>query len=60
MIIILKKKRKKNDDSLHATLNSHYDAYVYKIKKHKKINGKGNLFKKNLQLKGVSVTRPVK
>ena len=37
-----------NWDSLHASLNSHYEAWNYKKKKHT-----GNLFTKNLQLKGV-------
>ena len=43
-----------NWDSFHARLNSHYEAWSYKKKKHKKIEAyTGNLFKKTLSLKGV-------
>ena len=44
-------------DSLHARLNSHYQAWSYKKKKHKKIKATGNLFRKNLQLKDVCNSR---
>ena len=40
--------------SLHARLNSHCEAWSYKKMKHKKrLQHKGNLFTKNLQLKDV-------
>ena len=42
-----------NWDSLHARLNCQYKAWSYKKKKHKKLRHKGNLFRKNLQLKYV-------
>ena len=42
-----------NWDSCHAKLNSHYEVWSYKKKKHKKITASGNLFRKNLQLKDV-------
>ena len=32
-------------------MNSHYEAWSYKKRKHKKVKHKGNLFRKNLQLK---------
>ena len=38
-----------NSDSLHARLNSHYEAWSYKKKKHKKITVKRCLL--NLDLK---------
>ena len=37
----------------HPKLNSHYKAWSYKKKKHKKIKAHRNLFRKNLQLKDV-------
>ena len=40
-------------DSLHARLNSHYEAWNYKQKKHIKVKNIGNLYRKNLQLKDV-------
>ena len=47
-------------DLLHARLKSHYKAWSYKKKKHKKIKANlfrrkstGNLFRRNLQLIGV-------
>ena len=45
----------KNWDSLHARLNSHYEAWSYKEKKkaQKRLKATGNLFRKNLQLKDV-------
>ena len=36
--------------SFHVRLNSHYEAWSYKKKKHKRLHA-GNLFRKNLQLK---------
>ena len=43
-----------NWDSLHARLNSHYEAWSYKKKKaQKRLQATENLFKKNLQLKDV-------
>ena len=48
---------KKNWDSVHARLNSHYDAWSYEKKKHEKVLKRlkltGNMFRKNLQLKDV-------
>ena len=43
----------KNFDSLHAMLNSHYEAWSYKKKKHKKITHIESLLINNLQLKDV-------
>ena len=43
----------KNLDSLHARLNSHYKAWSYKKRSKKRLRSTGNLFKKNLQIKGV-------
>ena len=41
-------------DSLHARPNSYYEAWNYKKKKStKRLEHKGNLFRKNLQLKDV-------
>ena len=37
-------------DSLHASLNSHCKARIFKKKKHKMVKTYGNLFRKNLQL----------
>ena len=43
-----------NWDSLHARLNSHYEAWSYKKKKaQKRLQDTENLFRKNLQLKDV-------
>ena len=42
-----------NWDSLHARLNSHYKAWGYKKKKHKKMKHTENLFRKILQLIGI-------
>ena len=43
-----------NWDTQHARLNSYYEAWSYKKKKHKNISiYTGNLFRKNLQLKDV-------
>ena len=42
-----------NWDSLHASLNSHYETWKYKKKKLKILKRAGNLFRKNMQLKGV-------
>ena len=42
-----------NWDSLHARLNSHYEASSYKKKAQKRLQNKENLFGKNLQLKDV-------
>ena len=43
-----------NWDSLHARLNSHYEAWSYKKKKaQKRLQATENLFRKNLQLKDV-------
>ena len=43
-----------NWDSLHATLNSHYEAWSYKKKNtQKRLQETENLFRKNLQLKDV-------
>ena len=40
--------------SLHARLNSHYEAWSYKKKKHKKVKVyTRNLIRKNLQLKDI-------
>ena len=44
-----------NRDSLHARLNSHYKASSYKKYSTKRLKHTGNLFRKNLQLIGVSV-----
>ena len=38
-----------NCDSLHARLHNHYEALSYKKKKHKRLQHKGNLIRKNLQ-----------
>ena len=38
-------------DSLHARLNSHYEAWSYKKRSTKKIQDTENFFRKNLQLK---------
>ena len=37
----------------HSMLNSHYKAWSYKKRKHKKKQIQGHLFRKNLQLIGV-------
>ena len=43
-----------NWGSLHAMLNSHYEAWSYKKKKaQKRLQATENLFRKNLQLKDV-------
>ena len=42
-----------NWDSLHARLSSHYEAWIYKKRKQKRLQHTGNLFRKNLQLKDV-------
>ena len=42
-----------NWDSLHARLNSHNQAWSCKKKSTKGLKHKGNLFKKNLKIKGV-------
>ena len=39
--------------SLHARLNSHYEAWRYKKEAQKRLKHAGNLFRKNLQLRGV-------
>ena len=43
-----------NWDSFHVRLNSHYGAWGYMKKEYKKLKHTGNLFRKNVQLKGVS------
>ena len=40
-------------DSIHARLNSHYEAWSYKTRSTKRLKHTGNLFRKNLQIKGV-------
>ena len=42
-----------NWHSLHARLNSHYEAWSYKKKSTKRPQDTENLFRKNLQLKDV-------
>ena len=43
-----------NWDSLHAKLNSHYEAWSYKKKRStKRLKHTGNQFRKNLQLKDI-------
>ena len=42
-----------NWDSLHARLNSHHEAWKNKKKRTKRLKHKGNMFRKNLQLKDV-------
>ena len=44
---------KKNWDSLHAGLNSHYEAWSYKKRSRKRLKYVGNMFSKNLQMKVV-------
>ena len=43
-----------NWDSLHARLNSHYEAWSYKKETQKRLQHTENQFRKNLQLKDVS------
>ena len=43
----------KNWDSLYARLNSHYKAWSYRKRSTKILKHTENLFRKNLQLKGV-------
>ena len=42
-----------NRDSLYTRLDSHYEAWSYKKKKHKKIKAYRKSVRKTLQLKGV-------
>ena len=42
-----------NWNSFHARLNSHYKAWSYKKKISKILKYTGNLFRKNIQLKGI-------
>ena len=43
-----------NLDLLHARLNNHYDAIATRKRSTKRLKHAGNLFRNNLQLKGVS------
>ena len=48
-----------NWDSLHARLISHYIAWSYKKKKHKKLKHAENLFRKNLQMSVDSIIKAI-
>ena len=45
---------------IHSLLNSHYEAWSYKKKKHKKIKHTGNLLREHLQFKDLSVSSTLK